>query len=230
MLPLRVSLVLAIMSTPALALAHAELLWPPDRANTNCDGGADDECKTGPCGGTTGDIAGAATTLTQGSSITIQFQETISHPGHYELRLSTNGGLTTGLSLYTWALNDNIPDIANGNGVVLNPPQQYTYTMTVPTSLNCNPCVLQFLQFMSNNNQFYYSCSDVRILAAGAPTPTPTETPGVTPTPTPDNNVDEMGIVHGGCVCSTTAASSASGWLVLMGISLVALLGVRRTR
>ncbi len=223
---LRSSLVLVAMSAPSLAWGHAELLWPPDRANTNCDGGADDECKTGPCGGGTGNTVGNPTVLTQGSSLTVQWQETIEHAGHYELRLSTNGGavLGDGTNRFTWALNSNLADMT---GTIPPGYRQYTYTMTVPTSGACNPCVLQFLQFMMGAaSPYYYSCADVAILPEGAPTPTPTNT--VTPTPTPPDNSGDPETVHGGCVCDTTAASSARGWFVMAGLALVGLLFARR--
>lgn len=227
----KVCLVLAAVALPASAFAHAELLWPTARAGSGseCDGGGGDNCKVGPCGAGLGTPGGNIITLTQGSSITIQWQETIEHPGRYEIRLSTNGGMVTGQQLFTWALDANRPDNADvANGTIRNPAFQYTYTMTVPTSGNCNPCVLQFLQFMTNNNLYYYGCSDVRILAAGAPTPEPT--PTITPEPTPEPNPldGEMETVHGGCVCSTTSSASPGQWLLLAGFGLVALLAVRR--
>lgn len=183
---LRAALALtALIFIPSLVYAHAELTYPAPRGA--CDSAA---CKTSPCGQR---VAGAVTAeLIVGSSATIQWTETIEHPGWYELRLSTNGQPN---GFFPWVLNSNLTDMTGPA------PHAYGQQFTVPTTANCNPCILQLVQVMTENPSapsYYYNCADIRIAAvASSPTPTPNQT--ATPTPTPGNPSDT---VSGSALCS----------------------------
>jgi len=115
--------------------------------------------KTGPCGalprGTT------PVTLTAGSVIQIEWEETVQHPGRYEFAVS--------------AVNDDnftrllvVPDTQD-NAATL--PHQYKASFTVP-NIVCDKCTFQMIQVMTENPAAptnYYSCADIKIVAGITP-------------------------------------------------------------
>lgn len=214
-LVLAVSLVLL---APA-ALAHTE--WTDPVPRTPCNG-ASNLCKTAPCGGV---VPGPVVKyFFVGSSYNLAYQETIEHPGHYRIAVSTNGELETAFN--GWILADNLVDTTGAA------PHDYTWNWTVPDTANCNPCVLQVEQFMMPGT--YYSCADVAILPAGStiPTPTPSGSPTgtATPTPTPGGNPGND-VVHGGCACDVSGGAIPLGGIALMtSIVGAAILARRRSR
>lgn len=202
----------APLALSAPAFAHTQWMDPAPRTPCNAQSAM---CKTAPCGG----VAAVAPvkTFVVGSSYTLAYEETIEHAGHFRIALSTNGeaGFDTNV------IADNLPDQTG------TAPHDYTYTWTVPDTANCDPCVLQVTQFMSASSTYYYSCADIRILPAGAPTPTPT--PGSSPTPTPGNGGDPETIHGSGCSCTVAGGRAGLGGpLVILGA--VGLLAARRRR
>lgn len=155
-----------ILGLAQQAWSHARLMAPLPRSNA-------DNNKVGPCGR----VAKTAnpTVLTAGQQLTVNWEETIDHPGRYILAYSVDNDVT-----FT-TINANLPDTQGGAL-----PHRYTTTITVP-NVTCTNCTLRLIQSMEENPAaptFYYSCADVRIQAVGQPTPTPTATPNPTASPT----------------------------------------------
>lgn len=153
----------ALLCSQQNAFAHArfsanKLLKP--RSN-------DDGLKTGPCGGIAQLPLAQRTQIVAGSKITVEWEETIEHPGWYRLAFSPNG--STGFDANV--LLDNIPD--KTGSVSRNAPttwHRYSAEIDVPTT-PCENCSIQLIQVMTDNPAIlrnYYSCADVRIVAADA--------------------------------------------------------------
>lgn len=133
----------SLLGLPTTAAAHLLVTAPTPRV-------ADDNIKENraPCGGPRGDTIHQ---LTGGEPLTLEFDETIAHPGHFELRFSESGDAN-------WQMLDaNIPD-QGGVG-------SYTHTFDVPM-VACTDCTLQFVQVMTDRNPptNYYNCIDVEIV------------------------------------------------------------------
>jgi Synergist-CTERM protein sorting domain-containing protein len=172
----------ALLAQAAPAWGHAVLVYPPSR-NVN-----DSSIKTGPCGNYAPG-SGERTTLVAGSRIFIQFDETINHPGYFQLFFSPVAD--TQFTLVEDAIphrNDNParPTFAN--------PRHYAHEITVPTT-PCAGCTLQFIQVMEDRNPptLYFSCADIEIVA---PTPDAGFAPDADPAPDaapPDLGVPDAG-------------------------------------
>lgn len=146
----------------SLAWGHARLMSPAPR-NNNAG------IKTGPCGG----LARSATptAVEGGKMLTVQWEETINHPGRYIFSLSQ--GNDVGFSQNVLAT---IVDEQNV-GVAL--PHRYQAQVMIP-NMNCPTCTLQMIQSMEENPAaptYYYSCTDLDITATAAPIPAPAPAP-----------------------------------------------------
>ena len=77
---------------PAIAHAHFNLMAPPSWANQSAQG---DPQKSAPCGqadqGMTAVPTNVVTALATGATVTVTIRETVFHPGHYRVALSTTG-------------------------------------------------------------------------------------------------------------------------------------------
>ncbi len=135
--------------------------------------------KTAPCGGVlaTSDLS----YFVRGSQITVQWEETIQHPGRYEFNISFDGEVT-------WQNLGTIVDTQDDPGTL---PHQYEATFTLPDQ-TCTQCTIQMIQVMTEdpqNPRNYYSCADVSIVnsAADLPAPEPDPDPPVV------NDPDDQG-------------------------------------
>lgn len=159
---------LILLLVPTQLWAHARLVFPQPRNNSS-------SIKNGPCGGLARSLA--PTVVQAGSVMTLQWIETIDHPGRYIFSLSTAND--QGFNLNVLAT---IPDLQDGGAGL---PHMYTAQITIP-NINCPTCTLQLIQSMEENPaapSYYYSCADLNITQAAvppppAPTPTPVPTPG----------------------------------------------------
>jgi hypothetical protein len=142
----------ASLAVPAVVHAHALLLDPPPRSDT-------DNNKTGPCD-TTPVAAPPTTTYTAGSTITVTFGETIDHPGYYRLAFSPGGDMGFDANV----IADMIPDDVNANSPAL---KMRTQQITLPAT-PCEGCTLQLIQCMNEGGACsnYYSCANIRLVAA----------------------------------------------------------------
>jgi hypothetical protein len=151
-------LLLAIIYTliiPTTAMAHVRWVIDsvtPPRTN-------DTGLKTKPCGGAA--RTNRSTIFTAGQTIELEFEETINHPGHYQIAFSPADDLN--FDLPDNILVDNILDVTN-NGT-------YAQQVTIPMQV-CSACTLQLIQVMTTSpsplpGDYYYSCSDIQITSPG---------------------------------------------------------------
>lgn len=243
---LRLLLPLAVVGLPAVANAHMVITSPAPRVSA-------DNIKeaNAPCGGPRGSVVHE---LTGGQMLTIEFDETIAHPGHFELKFSMAGDTR-------WqTLDAAIPD-QGGVG-------SYSHTFQVP-DVTCTDCTFQFIQVMTDRNPpvNYYNCIDVAITGTAMPEPdlggapdmgsappdmgtTPSNNtttppnnatpPGTTvppdpstptPTPEPDAGAELHDVNGSGAACSVATGHAADGaWLALVVGALVTRVRRRSSR
>ncbi len=140
--------------------------------------------KMAPCGNEGGGTAtGLVTTYQEGQMITVTINETVFHPGHYRVTLSTTdqAGLpaepvpTANCGAVTVENPPVFPVLADGlftHTTAFTAPQ--TVQIKLPDNVTCTHCVLQVLQFMENQPPnptgcFYHHCSDIVIQAGAVP-------------------------------------------------------------
>ena len=181
---LALALVLALGST---ATAHIALRSPAPRT-------ADQ--KAGPCGAAGSTRGTNVTTYAPGETITVEWDETVGHPGHYRIAFDDDGNDAF--------QNPNMPDDNFPSTLVdqitdRDGETHYTQTVTLPAT-PCTNCTLQLVQVMTTAvpyNSFYFQCADLTI--GGDP-------------------VADDGDIGGGCA----VGRSGSGFLALVLAGLVA--------
>lgn len=151
--------VLAVLLLPSLAYAHIQLKVPAARTT---------EQKAGPCGAA-GSVRGSkVTTYQPGETITIEWDETVDHPGHYRVAFDSDGdddfiNPLRSTDNFSFTLMEPIADKAGGH---------YTQQITLPTT-PCASCTLQLMQIMQVTepyNSFYWQCADI-VIGGDAPEP-----------------------------------------------------------
>jgi uncharacterized protein (TIGR03382 family) len=180
---LALGLVLALGSS---ATAHIAMTSPPPRT-------ADQ--KAGPCGATGSTRGSTVTEYAAGETITVEWDETVGHPGHYRIAFDDDGNdAFVNPSMpddnFAFTLADQITD-RDGE-------THYTQTVKLP-STPCTNCTLQLVQVMTTAvpyNSFYFQCADITLGEAK---------PG-------------DGDIGGGC---STGSSSGLGALFLVGFLLL---------
>lgn len=137
--------------------------------------------KTAPCGGA-GTASNVVTTVTAGSQLTVTWNETVYHPGHFRISIAPNmNQFVTPTPVVTSnncvsapiEMNPVLPTIADG--LFANHTSAMTahsQTITVPM-MSCDNCMLQLMQFMASHTPpcFYYQCAALRIVMPDAGTP-----------------------------------------------------------
>jgi MYXO-CTERM domain-containing protein len=155
----------------APAAAHIELTSPAARYSGEYQ-------KAPPCGHPDNPPgAGPVATYQAGETITIVFDETVDHAGHFRIALDPTGTdsftLPTGFQDFynsPEVLLDNIPDMAGGT---------YSVEVTLPDT-PCDPCTLQLIQVMNDgawgpgDSDLYFNCADIVIEGAAGETGEPT--------------------------------------------------------
>jgi hypothetical protein len=172
---------------PGEAHAHIKLLEP---ASWVVEGERGDPQKDAPCGGTSVTETGAVTTFRAGQTITVRWQETVGHSGHFRISLArdradlidpvvetSTGDGVTGTSLSAEIMSPvAYPVLADGlfprDDVSGAQAEPFSTTVTLPDE-ECEDCTLQVEQFMSQHGPgyFYHHCANVRIVAADAELP-----------------------------------------------------------
>ena len=156
---MRSAVVLTLLLTTTVANAHIALRSPAPRSTDQ---------KGGPCG-LAGSTRGATTTTYQpGQVITVEWDETVDHPGHFRLAFDDDGddifvNPVSHTDSYPWVLADQIADKTGSSN-------HYTQQVTLP-DMECTNCTLQLMQIMTTTepyNSFYYQCADLTI-SANAP-------------------------------------------------------------
>jgi hypothetical protein len=160
------SLAVALTVAPGAALAHVQLESPLQRESAQ---------KTGPCGSSGSTRSGNVCTYRPGATITVTWDETIEHPGHFRISFDEDGDddfvVPTGyddIGPYDGVLIDNIADrdVRGGDA-------SYSQEVQLP-DIECDSCTLQLIQVMTdkppygNGDDIYYQCADIA-LSASAP-------------------------------------------------------------
>jgi MYXO-CTERM domain-containing protein len=186
------------------AAAHIELDSPAVRVAG---------MKTGPCGATSSRATDPAkiTTIKPGQTVTIQWHETVAHPGFFRIAFSEDGT--------TFPTDPSDPPAAAAFPVLAIIPKvggQTTYSadITMP-DMECDSCTIQLIQYMQRHAPppYYYQCADIVLSNTAAPSP-----------------AAETAAEETGCACSS--AGSSKGSLGVAAIAALALLAahVRRRR
>jgi hypothetical protein len=205
---------LTLLLGPALAWGEAHLVDPPPRL--------EEDILLGPCGA----APGAAVAMFEGgSTVEIQFVETVDRPGHYRLALSPEG-IDGDPEII---IEDNIPDVG---GQVPAGGRSYRRSITVPDRA-CPRCTLQLMQTsidIPTQPTQYYSCADINITARPAPDAGPRDggggRDGSSGIP---NNDDEVGSGPGVCsVAPPQAKTIAAGSILALVLLTILVVGCPR--
>jgi hypothetical protein len=167
------SLALAAWLASPIAHAHINLKYPMRRAGGNL--------KLESCGGA---AKGASpTVLEPGATITVTWDETIQHPGHYRIAFDTDGEDFPSLTGYD-DIKTSVPfDLGNGAVVLVDDIMDktgpifgstpYEQQVTLP-DVECETCTLQLIQVMidkppytANGDDIYHECADIALRRAG---------------------------------------------------------------
>jgi hypothetical protein len=171
------ALLMTVLIAPA-GWAHIKLDSPPSWQVTDAAGNPQ---KVGPCGGR-GTPSDAGITVTAGSPLTVQWHETLYHPGHFRLSIAADqADLVTPTPVVTnndctsapIEASPVLPTIADGLFAGhLSTDTVHSRTITVPM-MSCERCTLQLMQFMSSHAPpcFYFQCANLRIVMPDAGPP-----------------------------------------------------------
>jgi len=215
----------AIALASPSAHAHIKLLAPPSWLVEDASGNPQ---KVAPCGGT-GTATGTVTTFHTGETITVEWQETVGHPGHFRIALATDradlvdpkvvtttGDGITGNSISAEIMNppaypvllDGLFPRASVSGAQAAP---FSQKVTLP-STPCEHCTLQVLQFMAGHPPpyFYHHCADLRIVGG----PKAGDAGGDAAASTSGGNEHDSG----GCSLGPHPRPSSSGTVALLCI------------
>jgi hypothetical protein len=217
---------------PAVAHAHFILQGPQSWAE---QGSLGDPQKTAPCGPGPGEAVtetGEATSFAPGGMVTVTINETVTHPGHYRVALSTTGqaGLpadppVTPVGTDQCGMKEIMnppvfPVLADGmlpHTSAFSGPQ--SFSVQLPAGMTCTSnCVLQVTEYMQNHGApcLYHHCANITIQAGAV---------------SDGGLLDAGGLPHlpsdPGCGCGVVGAR-ASGWGALL--LLVACVARRRRR
>jgi hypothetical protein len=193
----RTALLLLLLS--GTASAHVTLTSPPPRTLDN---------KEGPCGAAGSKRGARVTTFAPGAMITVEWDETIDHPGHYRIAFDDDGddvfvNPNNPNDHFAFTLMEPIADKTGGH---------YTQQIQLPTT-PCTNCTLQLMQIMTTQvpyNSFYYQCADIALGAGG------------------DSGGPAESGVEGGC--STGSGGGAGVLLILAGLIARGSRGARARR
>jgi MYXO-CTERM domain-containing protein len=180
--------------------------------------------KKGPCGrGGALDVRTSnITKLRPGQKITVTWQETVPHPGHFRIAFDPAGQNFTDPS----GPNDTAPrmyvlvdNIADKTGT-----QVYTQEVTLP-NVTCTSCTLQLMQIMTDkqangwgNDDFYYQCADLVLAEDADMAPAgdlkPADTPDLRAAEGPDLAAEEPGGMPAGCQVGGSGTAGGAGALL----------------
>jgi len=186
----------AVLAAPSVASAHIELMNPAPRQTTSI--------KIGPCGDATTPRSSSPTVLEPGATITVAWQETIGHPGHYRISFDEDGqDFTVPLDFNDTSQSENVlvDMIADVSGTTV-----YHQEITLP-DVECESCTLQLIQMMTDKppygdgNDLYFQCADLALRAGGGPDPVGPDAGGGGDDPGDDDGSSDDGSSNtsGGC-------------------------------
>mgnify|MGYP001273078717 CR=1 FL=1 len=167
MLVQNTSIIIVILFSSIISWGHARLTSPTPR-NNNAG------IKTGPCGGLA--RSSTPTNVQGGKMLTVNWEETINHPGKFIISLSMKDDLNFAQNILKQVVD------TQDNG---STPHVYTTQVLIP-DINCSTCTLQLIQSMEENPTaptYYYSCADINITSSTVVNPPP-------PSPMPPSVVE----------------------------------------
>jgi uncharacterized protein (TIGR03382 family) len=187
----------SLLASATDASAHIELTSPAPRT-------ADQ--KIGPCGASGSKRGSKVTTYRPGETITMEWDETVDHPGHYRIALDDDGddsfrNPSRPDDGFPQTLADQIVDRSGGG--------HYKQQITLP-NINCTNCTLQLIQVMTTSvpyNSFYFQCADLVIGNGTQPDPA-----------NPDDPTDPGDSGDGGCSAGSSSSLGLVAGLMLLGI------------
>jgi MYXO-CTERM domain-containing protein len=165
---------LAALLGTGTASAHIKLRSPTPRDPNN-------PLKSAPCGPAASTRGSSMTMLTSGQKLTVSWDETIQHPGHYRIAFDSDGQDFPDPMSFTDIAMPN-KDLGNGVTILLdgimdkagagigNTP--YTAEVTLP-DIECTNCTLQLIQVMTdkapygNGDDIYHECANLVLKKAG---------------------------------------------------------------
>jgi uncharacterized protein (TIGR03382 family) len=232
---LRSALVATVLLVPLGAAAHIHLTSPMARTDSLTGDQKDQHC------GVANQVRNAArvTTFKPGETITVNWMETIQHPGYFRIAFQPNG------SVFNIPAAGNGPpagfpsvdqtgmtDAATGTIILKDriPDGMLSTQVTLP-NMECANCTLQFIQVMTdkppytidaNSDDIYFNCADITLSNTAPP---PMVDAGMPPAGGDAGTMDPSSETTGGC--STTGAGG-SLWLALGLVGLGARLRRRR--
>lgn len=190
-----VSFLSVLLGGLGVARAHITLQEPQPWLVEDADG---DPQKTAPCGGT-GTPTGAVTHYVPGETITVRWKETIYHPGHFRIALTSDRSALVDPMIVVDGAGNSV------SAAIADPPtapvlldglfprtatsgssgRTFEQQVTLPNA-ECPSCTLQVIQFMSHHATpyVYHHCANVTITAVApagdmaAPAPTPSASSG----------------------------------------------------
>lgn len=207
---------------PSTASGHARLLAPTPRNNSTA-------LKRPECG----NVARTAnpTKFEQGQTLTVNWEETVEHPGCFIVDVSPAGDTN-------WRQLQIFPDDATGAL-----PHPFSRQVTLPADLVCDQCTLRLRQIMRSGTpcppadvnpmvDVYYSCADITITASKVPDDLAVSEPVDMAAPVPDQTVIVPTETGGAQAvgCSLSPGGVAPSVLVLLLGPAALLLRRRRQR
>jgi hypothetical protein len=176
-MPIKVLILGSTLLVSSLAFSHARLkpgsATPPRNDSTGL--------KSAECG----NVARTANpkVFKAGEEITVEWEETINHPGYFIIRFSEAGDKNFDAHVLVAKFAD------TQNASISGPTAYHQYSTKVKLpNLSCDACTLQLIQVMEENPASpskYYSCSDIKLMADKAPDPLPVPTEPMPSEPTP---------------------------------------------
>lgn len=209
-----------ILLAPALASAHARInasmqadqLRVITPRNTN----AGNKEATRPCGTTT--RSSVIPVFAPGEQVTLQLQETIYHPGYFQVNFSNSGADGT--------FTTNLTTVQHVGTTSMG---AFPVTVTLPSCAVCDsttPCTIQMIQYMTESNPptKYYSCADI-IMSPPASACSGTDTGTGTTREAVLGPEEESSVSGGGCGGTTkvTKKSVNASFGLLFAIPVVGL-------
>lgn len=163
-------IVMAVFALSTVSFAHAKLK-PGGKLKLREDNAG---IKTGPCG--SAPRSANPTLLKGGEKITVEWMETINHPGYFRIAFSQSGDKNFEQNV--------LATVEDNKNLTTDLPHSFSKVITVP-NVACEACTIQLIQYMTENPanvSLYYSCADIKIEAnsdepSGVPTPANEVTP-----------------------------------------------------
>ena len=168
----KVLLLVSVLICSSFASAHSRLKATGPISIRSNDPGV----KSGPCGSYARIMAPSKHIV--GSTITIEWEEVIHHPGRFEFYFSQGNDLNFVL----------LKTVQNDQNGTTDLPHAYSTSLSLPTQ-TCTNCTIQLIQVMTENPaspSLYFSCADIQLVPTGTVVTNPP--PSSTPAPSSTNS------------------------------------------